>query len=176
MASNRYSFLTRWRVPARIEDAYAVLEDTLSLPRWWPSVFLKVEETGPSTYALLTKGWLPYLLRWQARTLEKVFPTRIRLGASGDFDGGGLWELRQEGGIAAIDYTWEVVADKPLLKWFSWIMKPLFSANHGWAMARGRESLELELRRRRGEKVPLPPGPTFLAEARRKALGLEGRP
>jgi len=42
-----------------------------------------------------------------------------------------------------------------------------FEANHRWAMARGEESLELELRRRRAgtaaerDSVPAPPGPTF---------------
>jgi hypothetical protein len=41
-------------------------------------------------------------------------------------------------------------------------MKPLFSANHHWAMNKGFESLNLELRRRNGEQnVPPPPKPTF---------------
>ncbi|WP_375164770.1 hypothetical protein [Arthrobacter sp.] len=46
-------------------------------------------------------------------------------------------------------------------------MKPVFSANHRWAMARGEESLILELRRRRHaeagtfDHVPPPPAATF---------------
>jgi hypothetical protein len=46
-------------------------------------------------------------------------------------------------------------------------MRPLFAANHRWAMAKGLESLELELRRRRAGSeeerrlVPDPPGATF---------------
>ncbi len=178
MASNDYRFVTRWRVEATCEDVYAILEDTAALPRWWPSVFLKVETLEPAVpgrgglYSMLTKGWLPYLLRWNARTLEKVPPTRIRLGAEGDFAGGGLWELRQEGREVAITYTWHIVADKPLLKYLSWLLKPAFSWNHGWAMARGLESLRLELRRRRGEAVPPPPGPTFLGRLKRRELGL----
>jgi hypothetical protein len=45
-------------------------------------------------------------------------------------------------------------------------MKPIFSANHHWAMARGEESLLLELERRRAATpealalVPAPPGST----------------
>jgi hypothetical protein len=154
--SNTYRFVTRWRVPGTREEVYAILEDTLDLPRWWPDVFLKVELIEPPTpergglYRLLTRGWLPYRLRWQARTAEKVPPRLIRLEANGDFNGGGLWELEQDGGEVAITYTWEVVADKPLLKYLSWLMKPLFAWNHGWAMARGLESLKRELARRRG--------------------------
>jgi hypothetical protein len=153
--SNSYRFVTRWRVPGTREEVYAILEDTLDLPRWWPDVFLKVELLEAPTpergglYRLLTRGWLPYHLRWEARTAEKVPPRRIRLEASGDFNGGGLWELEQDGGDVAITYTWEVVADKPLLKYLSWVMRPLFSWNHGWAMARGLESLKRELARRR---------------------------
>jgi hypothetical protein len=46
-------------------------------------------------------------------------------------------------------------------------MKPLLAANHRWAMARGEESLRLELERRQAPdaaaraRVPAPPGPTF---------------
>jgi hypothetical protein len=46
-------------------------------------------------------------------------------------------------------------------------MKPIFAANHHWAMAKGEESLKLELLRRRAAtpedaaKVPPPPPPTF---------------
>jgi hypothetical protein len=182
MASNRYLFITRWRVTGTAEEVYAILEDTPNLPRWWPAVFLKVdvlEEATPGRgglYRLLTKGWLPYLLRWDARTLEKVPPARIRLGATGDFEGGGLWELRQEGPEVAITYTWEVVADKPLLKYLSWLLRPIFAANHAWAMARGLESLRLELARRRAatdeerSRVPAAPGPTFLGRAARRWL------
>ncbi|MGE3913248.1 MAG: polyketide cyclase, partial [Chloroflexota bacterium] len=55
---------------------------------------------------------------------------------------------RQDGSIADIVYDWQIRADKPLLKWFSPILKPIFSANHRWAMARGEESLVRELARR----------------------------
>jgi hypothetical protein len=47
------------------------------------------------------------------------------------------------------------------------VFRPIFRANHLWAMARGEESLDLELRRRRAETeeerraVPAAPGPTF---------------
>jgi hypothetical protein len=42
----------------------------------------------------------------------------------------------------------------------------VLAANHRWAMAKGEESLTIELARRRGETVAAPPGPTrFLRRA-----------
>jgi hypothetical protein len=59
-------------------------------------------------------------------------------------------------------YDWQIEAKKPLLKKLSWLMKPLFSFNHLWAMQKGEESLQLEILRRKGnQNVPLPAQPTF---------------
>jgi hypothetical protein len=44
-------------------------------------------------------------------------------------------------------YDWKIKTEKPLLRYFSFLMKPLFSVNHRWAMARSEESLKLELAR-----------------------------
>ena len=110
---------------------------------------------------LHTRGWLPYTLRWSFRTTESRRPHGFSLEAWGDFDGTGVWTFQQDGSFVNITYDWKIRADKPLLRYLSFILKPVFSANHRWAMARGEESLALELRRRRGEKVAAPPGPTF---------------
>ncbi len=73
---------------------------------------------------------------------------------------------------------WQVRADKPLLRRLSWLLRPVFAANHNWAMARGEESLKLELARRRATseaecaRVPPPPGPVFLSRRRRRRLGM----
>ena len=66
-----------------------------------------------------------------------------------------------------ITYDWRVSASKPLLRWLTWLLRPVFAANHRWAMARGEESLRLELRRRRAtsemerRRMPPPPPTTF---------------
>ena len=49
-----------------------------------------------------------------------------------------------------ITYDWRIRAEKPLLRYLSFLLKPVFSANHRWAMARGEESLKAELARRAG--------------------------
>jgi hypothetical protein len=182
MAASDYHFVTRWRLEATIEEVSAILSHAEDLPRWWPSVYLDVEVLDPGDprssvgklTVLLTKGWLPYTLRWQFRVTESRKPHGFTLAASGDFEGTGVWTLTQDGPIADITYDWRIRARKPLLRYFSFLMKPLFAANHRWAMRRGEESLRLELQRRRASsdaqraRVASPPGPTFSWAMRRK--------
>ncbi len=153
MAANEYAFLTHWRVEAAPERVYRLIEDVAAYPRWWPEVWLSVTELEPgdankvgSRYALHTRGRLPYTLRWESRTREKVFPTRIALDATGDFVGSGIWTFTADGTFTSIEYDWRLRADKPVLKYLSFALKPLFRWNHNWAMARGLEALCRELR------------------------------
>ncbi|NUN99255.1 MAG: SRPBCC family protein [Saprospiraceae bacterium] len=172
---NTYHFITQWCVEATCEEVYRILEDVEGLSRWWPSVYLDVKQLEKGrpggvgkVVALFTKGWLPYTLRWQFNVTETHFPTGFSLEAVGDFAGTGVWTFRQgSGGQCEITYDWKIQAEKPLLKMLTFLLRPVFSANHHWAMRKGEESLKLELRRRRAETdaeraaVPPPPGPTF---------------
>jgi hypothetical protein len=178
MAAHDYEFQTRWRVDGPPEDPYDVIADPEALPRWWPSVYLRVAVLSPPgeeprVVELHTKGFLPYTLRWRFATTERVRPWRIALEARGDFVGRGLWTFAARDGGTDIDFDWRLRAEKPMLRRLSFLMKPLFSANHRWAMARGEESLALELRRRRAASdaerasIPPPPGPTFPHNLRR---------
>ena len=167
--SNEYEFFTVWRVAGTIEEVKDVLGDAASLPRWWPSVYLKVDEVERGaenglgrTVDLHTKGWLPYTLRWTLRITEPMTDTGFALEATGDLEGTGKWTFTQDGPEVVITYDWRIHATKPLLRRLGWLLKPGFAANHRWAMAKGEESLRLELRRRRGsESVPAPPPATF---------------
>jgi Polyketide cyclase / dehydrase and lipid transport len=158
MPTKSYHFITRWTVKASCAEVYNILKEADDLPRWWPSVYLDVKtlERGDADglgklVSLHTKGWLPYTLRWQFRVTE-VHPqdhSGFSLEAMGDFVGRGVWTFTQAGDNCAIVYDWCIKAEKPLLKYLSFLLKPVFSANHEWAMRKGLESLELELRRKR---------------------------
>lgn len=188
MAANDYHFITTWRIAATPEEISSVLGDAAGLARWWPSVYLQVRvvEDGDArgvgkVVELWTKGVLPYTLRWRFTVTESDPPNGFRLEASGDFVGRGIWTLRPEvaaeascGPSTLVTYDWLVLAEKGVLKNLSPIMKPIFSANHRWAMARGEDSLRLELARRHAggdptllAALPQPPGPTFPHNIRR---------
>ena len=174
MSANEYHFVTRWHVPGTVEEVADVLSDVTELPRWWPAVYLDVEETKPGDedgigreVALYTTGWLPYTLRWQFRVTESDYPHGFTLEAWGDFVGRGEWTLRQDGDVVGVTYDWRIQAEKPLLRYLSFLLRPVFAANHRWAMARGEESLRLELASRTASvdechRLPAPPGPTDL--------------
>ena len=64
---------------------------TADLVRWWPSVYLDVRETAPADarglgrrVSLLTKGWLPYTLRWSFTISTTLPAVSASLMAQGD--------------------------------------------------------------------------------------------
>jgi len=157
MSANEYHFVTCWRVQGTVQDVSDVLGKPTDLTRWWPSVYLVVKELEPndasgvgSVVELHTKGWLPYTLHWFFRVTESRRPHGFALEAWGDFEGRGVWTFVQDGAWVDITYDWRIRAEKPLLRYLSFLLKPIFSANHRWAMARGEESLKAELARRAG--------------------------
>jgi len=181
MPSNDYHFITTWHVPATREEISEVIGDATGLARWWPSVYLDVSVVDPGgpdgvgrVVSLYTKGWLPYTLRWQFTVTAADPPAGFSLEARGDFVGRGIWTFEVNrpaedpaGPMTTVTYDWLIRAEKGLLKRLSLIMKPIFGANHRWAMARGEESLLLELARRHAidpvvrAAIRRPPGPTF---------------
>ncbi len=173
MASYEYHFISKWRVESTCEEVSEVIGNGPDLVRWWPSVYLEVKELEPGgeggigkVIDLYTKGWLPYTLRWSFKTTASRWPKGFTLEASGDFDGRGIWTFEQDGSFVNIIYDWKIAANKPLLRRLSFMIKPIFKANHHWAMRMGEESLKLELTRRHAKteveraRVPAPPPPT----------------
>ena len=169
---NQYHFVTEWRVEGTCGEVADILGNPVALARWWPSVYLEVEELEPANASgtgrrvrLLTKGWLPYTIRWEFVVTQSRYPYGFTIDATGDFVGRGEWTFVQEGPIVVITYDWRIAAEKPLLKLFTPVLRPVFEANHRWAMAQGETSLKLELMRRRATSeaaraaIPAAPGP-----------------
>ncbi|GAB4578219.1 MAG: SRPBCC family protein [Anaerolineales bacterium] len=180
MATNDYHFITHWHLPnTTVEEISEILGNGPDLARWWPSVYLGVKELAPGdpqtgigkVIDLYTKGWLPYTLRWQFRITENNSPHGFSLQAWGDFVGRGIWTFEQDGDAVNVTYDWKVSAGKPLLRNLSFLLKPVFSANHHWAMRMGYQSLLIELARRHAKTpteralIPAPPPPTTTSPA-----------
>jgi Polyketide cyclase / dehydrase and lipid transport len=165
MSANDYEFVSQWRVVASVAEVSEIVGDALALPRWWPQVYLSARELEAGhavtrvgqRIGLHTKGFLPYTLRWSFVVTENREPYGSTIEAEGDFVGRGMWTFSQDGEAVNVRFDWRIRADKPLLRWFSFLFKPLFRLNHAWAMARGEESLKRELLARRGlaERTPL---------------------
>ena len=152
MATNDYQFLTRWRVLGTAAEVYDLVIDAQGYLRWWRQVYLGVTTvTQPgehglgAVYDIHTRGKLPYTLRWRARVTETRYPAGFTIEATGDFLGRGIWSFEQEDDWVNLIFDWRLRAEKPLLRYLSFLFKPLFRANHRWAMARGQEGLQNEL-------------------------------
>ena len=156
MRSNEYHFLTRWRVEATAEEVFDVLEKPLDLVRWWP-FYLDVKEIEPDVHEFYARGWLPYSMRWRMRRTKLHRPTGFSLEAWGDFEGIGVWSFAQDGNYVDITYDWRIKGEKLLLRTLSFLLRPIFAANHNWVMAQGERSLKQELLRRKALQASVDP-------------------
>jgi hypothetical protein len=159
MAPRDYSFVTRWRMPASPREVDLVLSDTAQVARWWPELYAKAEvlESGDITglgkeVRVETKGFLPYVLKWSYIVTEAKPAEGFSIAATGDIEGDGRWLFEPDGPSTNVIYHWNVRAEKPLLRYFSFLLRPLFAANHNYVMKKGEEGLKKELMRRRMTK------------------------
>jgi hypothetical protein len=175
MAENEYHFVDRWRIEADVREVADILEDALTLPRWWGSVYFDVKQIEPGSeqgvgklISLHAGGWLPYTLRINFRTVESRYPHGFSMDATGDLEGKGVWTFEQDGPFVNVTYDWTIRANKPLIEKLSFVLKPIFRSNHNWTMKRGEESLKLELLRRRAKseeelaRIPGAPQPSIV--------------
>ena len=173
MATTDYYFISKWRVLADVEEVVKIIGDAPSLVRWWPAVYLEVTEINPGDdkglgkeVSLHTKGWLPYTLNWQLHITELSPRYGFTFETTGDYVGRGIWTFEQDLAWVNITYDWQVQVNKPMLRYFSALLNPIFSADHHWSMAKGEASLNLELARRRAKtaadaaQIPPPPPAT----------------
>ena len=171
MPTADYHFVDRWRVEADVKEVADTIEDALSFPRWWGSVYFEVKELEPGEgnhgvgklISVRAGGWLPYTLKINFRTVESRYPSGFTMDATGDLEGKGIWTFEPDGPFVHVTYDWTIRANKPVIEKFSFFLKPIFRSNHNWTMRRGEESLKLELLRRRAkspeERARIPPSP-----------------
>jgi hypothetical protein len=145
---------TLWRFQGSTAHVYDLLSRPEDFVRWWPEVYLAVREVRPGDahgvgriVDLHTEGKLPYTLRWQAEVVAASRPRSISIRARGDLDGRGEWSLTQDGDWVDAHYHWTVFVRKPWMVALAPLLRPIFIANHLWAMQRGFEGLQRELAR-----------------------------
>jgi uncharacterized protein YndB with AHSA1/START domain len=148
----QYQFLDEWFVPAPPEVVYDVLGEVLEYPEWWGDAFLEAEgDTGPPAPGkrvhVKTRGYLPYRLRWVTEVVACERPKHIRTKLSGDFEGSGEWRFEPVEGGTKATLDWRPAVNKPLVRYLTPVLRPLFSSNHYWAMRRGQEHILGRVRR-----------------------------
>ena len=89
------------------------------------------------------KGRLPYTLRTTSEIVRYEPPREFEVSVVGDLTGHGIWTLEpSEGGKVHVRFDWRVIADRPLLRYLTPVLRPLFRWNHNWSVKRAIEGLE----------------------------------
>jgi uncharacterized protein YndB with AHSA1/START domain len=149
MASNAYHFEDHWHVPFPIEKVYDVLARPEEYPRWWKGVYLSATplDREGKRVAVVARGLLPYKLRFTIESVMQEKPRLIAFRASGDFVTDiSRWILEPRGGGTAVTLEWNPRVEKPVVKFLSPVLKPLFRWNHEWTMRRGERLIAEYLR------------------------------
>jgi uncharacterized protein YndB with AHSA1/START domain len=139
-------FIDEWDVDARQEAVFAALADTRTYPRWWRPVYLAVEADCEPAVGCESrqefKGRLPYHLKTRSKIVRYEPPDELEVEVVGDLTGRGIWTLTRRDGVVHVRFDWRVIADRPLLRYLTPLLRPLFRFNHNWAIARAIEGLE----------------------------------
>jgi len=152
MATNYYVFIDKFIAPCDIETAYHYIKQVEEYPRWWGKVYKKIvkqkdapEDQPGSRYRITVGGFLPYTLTIENETTHIDRPNLIRFDADGDLRGKGSWIFREVENGTEVIFDWRVAANKRTIRWFSFLLKPLFRANHHYCVMKAKEGIEKDL-------------------------------
>lgn len=154
--ASEYRFVTVWELPAPVDRVWAELLDVDAWPTWWRG-FERVElvrggdEDGlGSVRDLVTRGRLPYRLRYRLEVV-RVEPLRlIDAVSSGDLVGFGRWTTEATEHGTRAEYVWQVRTTRRLLRALSPIARGTLARNHDLVMEWGRLGILERLAARSG--------------------------
>jgi uncharacterized protein YndB with AHSA1/START domain len=151
----QYTFMTRWRFEAPIEQVWEAIRDYRAWPNWWPAIAKAdqvqagdVEGCG-EVVDFLFRTRLPYSLGFRMTTTMVERPHRLEGMATGQLEGTGRWELREAQGATGVVYYWEVTTTRWWMQLLAPVARPLFTWNHDQVMQSGERGLRRLLRSRR---------------------------
>ena len=144
--AREYVFVDEWDVDAPQEAVFDALADAHTYPEWWSAVYLEVEGDRTPQVGAVTrhefKGRLPYHLKTSSEIVAMDRPNSFEVSVVGDLTGHGVWTLTPRDGRVHVRFDWRVLADRPLLRILTPVLRPLFRWNHNWSIQRAIEGLE----------------------------------
>ena len=156
--ASEYVFVDEWDVDAPQERVFDALADIRTYPDWWTPTYLGVEVEGPPEPGQVSRhrftGKLPYVLKATTRATSVDRPNLVEVEVYGDLRGRATWTLTPRGGRVHVRFDLRVYADRPLLRYLTPILRPLFRWNHKQAISYAVQNLEPYARRQAGLGVP----------------------
>jgi uncharacterized protein YndB with AHSA1/START domain len=153
--ADEYVFIDEWEVEAPQAGVFDALADARTYPAWWRPVYINVDADCPPRIGCVShqefKGRLPYHLKTCSEIVRLERPRELEVVVAGDLTGKGIWTLTPRDGRVHIRFDWRVIADRPLLRYLTPVLRPLFRWNHNWSIKRAMEGLEPYARSRGGD-------------------------
>jgi hypothetical protein len=187
VAAGQLELTEIWRISASPEEAFDVLFEIKDFPRWWPASFISAREIQGGDEAGIgrvvsveTRARLPGTLAWQLNVTAADRPHWFEAELWGDLGGTIRWSILPAADGSDVRCDLKILYRKPGTGALWPLIRQLFAAGMRWTLARGRESLELELARRRAadeaerRAVAAPPQPDVLPIGLYALLGLAG--
>lgn len=152
MSTREYVFIDQFFAACDTTDAYDYIANIRDYPQWWGNVYKKIEKLNDVAddqpgvqYAVTIGGFLPYKLTISNEVTHIHKPHIIRFKAFGDLQGHGTWYFNAVEGGTTITFDWRVVANKAVIRWFSFLLKPLFRANHHYCVKEAEKGIRNDL-------------------------------
>jgi len=149
-----YRFVTDWTFHATPDEVWDELMRAEEWPTWWKGVLsVDLIEPGDSDGVgayrrMVWRSRLPYMLRFNSRTVAIDRPRCAEGVADGDLNGVGRWTLTPTATGTHVRYEWNVETTKAWMRWFAPVARPFFAWNHDVIMRWGYEGLSKRLARR----------------------------
>jgi hypothetical protein len=148
-----YRFVTRWRIPASIDDVWVVLDAADRYGEWWPA-FVEFRDMTPGTHGVgsrskhVVKGVLPYSLRYVTVVTHYAPPHEVGYDATGELVGCGRFTVDSDGDETQVTFYWNVRTGGFWMNLLAPVFKPVFVWNHHRVMAQGERGLNTLLAKR----------------------------
>ena len=156
--ARQYVFGDEWDVNAPQDQVFDVLVDPRTYPEWWMPPYVAGESDGPPEPGSVTrvkfKSKLPFVFNATSRLVRVDRPNEFESEVDGDLRGVAVWKLTPSDGKVHVVFDWRVFADRPLIRYLSPLLRPLFRWNHRMAMRQAKRNLEPYVRRRAGLSAP----------------------
>jgi hypothetical protein len=153
---HRLILISRWHLDCDIHEAWQRIHAIQHWPQWWPNVRrVQLEGEAGDTPRAGSVAWvdwrtrLGYGLRLRVTTISVLAPFELEGAADGDLSGRGLWVLQSQGeqgrdGVI-VTYRWDVHLNRPWMRLFAPLLRPVFAWNHFDVMRTGARAMALAI-------------------------------
>ena len=144
-----FVFEHTWRIPAPIDEVFAVLAKPEDYPTWWPQVRRTERIDDESGYAWV-RSLAPVTLHLTlTRQIEDAQSHTLRVALAGDLVGECGWQLTANGNETIGEFTQRVHLADGLIGTVADLRpaRMVLRANHNWMMRSGERGLRNHLAR-----------------------------